>query len=585
MSKKFTVLILIASMFAGLAYAQTPAAKPPAPPSPTTTTPAITPAAAKPATPAAPAVKKEEPKPADKKAEPKPPPAKAQTISSDGGHILLGGQVGASKLIDSPWHKGGVDQSTFGLVGDLMVGYSFSPVLSLRADIGLGLLGTKEQLWEPNAKDFSTNVIPVSVDVLYRIMRKPAFSPYLIAGVGIMPWSNSLSTDIDSLNARFSGDLKTNVVFGGGLGLQYAFSKKLSAFMEGRYFYFGNKAATNGASDTNNAIMRATVGVAMNLFSRPDEKPALAVIKGRITDKAMKGLDATVAVGSFTARTAPATGEFQIANVPVTVDAYTITAAAAGFVAKTSSVQLTKQNAKTPAVKNMTLDLVLVKPGTVAGSVIDYKSGKPLAARLVLNGPKTQTIAVDAKGAFDLTLDPGNYEILAKADGFNDKTVKFTVKDGAAQKQLIGLIKKKEVFAFENITFDVGKATIRTESEPVLTQLLKVLQDNPEIRVEIAGHTDKIGSSKRNLVLSQGRAASVVKWLMDKGVKADRMVSQGYGDARPVADNKSKAGRAKNRRIEIAVLESVVAPPSIKPEEPTAPAKPVAPAKPDTGKK
>jgi hypothetical protein len=73
----------------------------------------------------------------------------------------------------------------------------------------------------------------------------------------------------------------------------------------------------------------------------------------------------------------------------------------------------------------------------------------------------------------------------------------------------------------------------------------------------------------------------VVKWLMDKGIRNDRMVSQGYGDTKPTADNKSKTGRAKNRRIEIAVLESVAPPaPPAKPEEPKAPAVPVTPVVP-----
>jgi outer membrane protein OmpA-like peptidoglycan-associated protein len=475
-----------------------------------------------------------------------------------------------------------------------MVGYSFNQRLSLRADIGFGLLGAKQLTWEPyTAADFSTNVIPITVDVLYRILRKPAFSPYLIAGIGIMPWSNSLSTDIDSINNRFSGDLKSDIVFGGGLGLQYAFSKRLSVFMEGRYHYFGNKAATNGTLDTNNALVRGTIGIAMNLFSRPDEKPALATIKGVVTDKALKGLDATVTVGTLTAKTVPVTGEFIIINVPVMPAAYTITATAAGYQSKTSTVLLNKQNIKSPAIKNIVLDPVPVKPGTLAGSVINYKTGSPLAARLVLNGPKTQSINVDARGLFDLTLDPGSYDILAKADGYNDKAVKFTIREGEAIKLTVGLVKKKEIFAFENINFDVGKATIKAGSEPVLNQLYKVLLDNPEIRVEIAGHTDKLGSPRKNLLLSQGRAASVVKWLMDKGIKADRMVSQGYGDTKPVASNKTKAGRAQNRRIEIAVLENLAPVTPATTVAPAAPAKsdpgmmtlPGMPVKPDTTKK
>lgn len=558
MSTKYsaTALVLVLVLCAGLALAQAPAAKPMAPAAPTVTAPA-----ARPAAPAAPAPKKDEPKPA---------PAKVAS-SSILDHLLVGGQVGACKLIDSPWHKGGYDQSTVGLVGDLMVGYSFNPVLSLRADLGIGLLGTKTQPWEVNADNFSTTVIPVSVDVLYRILRKPAFSPYLIAGVGIMPWSQSV--DIDSLKDVFTGDLKTNVVFGGGLGLQYAFSRRLSAFMEGRYHYFGEKAATNGALDTNNAVVRGSVGIAMNLFCREDGKPALASIKGKVTDKSSKGLDAAVLVGPYAARTNPATGEFTIANVAVQKEPYTVKAEAAGHLPKTATLVVGKQHVKTPATVALMMDPVPVKPGTVAGLVTDYKTGAPLAAaRLVLNGPKTQSLVSDAKGAYALTLDPGAYELLVKADGYNDKAVKFSVKDGEAQKQAVALVKRKEVFSFENINFDVGKATFRPGSESVLSQLLKVLQENPEIAVEIAGHTDKMGSPKRNLVLSQARAAAVVKWLMDKGVKADRMVSKGYGDTKPVASNKTKEGRAKNRRIEIAVQETAAAPATL--IAPSVPAKP-----------
>ncbi|MCU0607783.1 MAG: OmpA family protein [Candidatus Edwardsbacteria bacterium] len=553
MSTKYTALALVLALCAGLAVSQTPAPKPS-----TATVPA-----AKPATPAAPAAKKEEPKPA---------PVKSQASSSILDHLLVGGQVGACKLIDSPWHEGGFDQSTIGFVGDVMFGYSFSPVLSLRADLGLGLLGTKEAVFEPiAASNFSTTVIPVSVDVLYRLLRKPAFSPYLIAGVGIMPWSQGV--DADTLKDAFSGDLKTNVVFGGGLGLQYAFSKRMSAFLEGRYHYFGNKAATNGALDTNNAIVRGSLGIAMNLFCREDGKPALASVKGKVTDKAGKGIDASVLVGPYAARTNPATGEFTIANAAVQKEPYTVKAEASGFLPKTATLVVGKQHVKTPATVALALDPVPVKPGTVAGLVADYKSGAPLAAaRLVLNGPKTQTLVADAKGAYTLTLDPGSYELLVKADGYNDKTVKFSVKDGEAQKQTVALVKRKEVFAFENINFAVGKAAFLPGAETVLAQLLKVLQENPEISVEIAGHTDKMGSPKKNLVLSQARAAAVVKWLMDKGVGPDRMVSKGYGDTKPVASNKTKEGRAKNRRIEIAVREVAAAPASL-----IAPAVPAAP--------
>ena len=102
----------------------------------------------------------------------------------------------------------------------------------------------------------------------------------------------------------------------------------------------------------------------------------------------------------------------------------------------------------------------------------------------------------------------------------------------------------------EGIMFDVNKATIRPESEDKLMKALKTLTTYPDILVEIGGHTDSDGSAKSNEKLSLARAESVKAWLVAKGVDPSRISTKGYGEEKPIADNKTKEGKQKNRRIE-----------------------------------
>jgi OOP family OmpA-OmpF porin len=106
----------------------------------------------------------------------------------------------------------------------------------------------------------------------------------------------------------------------------------------------------------------------------------------------------------------------------------------------------------------------------------------------------------------------------------------------------------------EGIYFDSGKSTIRTKSKPALLKVSRLLAKYPDIRVEISGHTDSVGAEADNVALSQARADAVKAWLVEQGIEEGRITTRGAGPGEPVADNKSKKGRAKNRRIEFRVL-------------------------------
>ncbi|MCC6898081.1 MAG: OmpA family protein [Polyangiaceae bacterium] len=113
---------------------------------------------------------------------------------------------------------------------------------------------------------------------------------------------------------------------------------------------------------------------------------------------------------------------------------------------------------------------------------------------------------------------------------------------------------KKFTGVIEGIEFDTGKATIRPKSAVTLDAAVKVLTDYPTVRLEISGHTDNVGKDDKNIKLSQDRADAVKKYFTDKGIDASRIQTRGAGPHEPIADNKTAAGKQKNRRTEFKLL-------------------------------
>jgi outer membrane protein OmpA-like peptidoglycan-associated protein len=116
------------------------------------------------------------------------------------------------------------------------------------------------------------------------------------------------------------------------------------------------------------------------------------------------------------------------------------------------------------------------------------------------------------------------------------------------------VLKAKKIELKEAVYFDVDRASIQERSFQLIDDISRILVDNPQVKVvTIEGHTDSTGSAERNLLLSQQRADAVKTFLVRKGVAPERIDAKGFGQTRPVADDRTPAGRAKNRRVEFLV--------------------------------
>ena len=150
--------------------------------------------------------------------------------------------------------------------------------------------------------------------------------------------------------------------------------------------------------------------------------------------------------------------------------------------------------------------------------------------------------------------DTDGDSVLDKDDKCPD--VKGTVANNGCPEQVISdeVVNQLNAYA-KTILFDTNKATFQARTMPVLESITAILVKYPNAKFSIEGHTDADGKDAANLKLSQDRAAAVVTYLVSKGIGSDRLTSTGFGEANPIDSNKTKAGKANNRRVEVKLVK------------------------------
>lgn len=199
----------------------------------------------------------------------------------------------------------------------------------------------------------------------------------------------------------------------------------------------------------------------------------------------------------------------------------------------------------------------------VKGYVYDAKTQQrlPAAIDLVdLASAKTITrIYADQNGDYLVALPVGkDYAFNVSKEGYLFYSDNFSLKNRPEDRPFlinIGLqpIAVHASVVLKNIFFDFDKYELKPESRIELDKLVRLLEENPRLKIRINGHTDNAGTAEHNLTLSQNRAEAVVEYLVSKGIAADRLSSKGFGATRPVASNSTEEGRAQNRRTEFVV--------------------------------
>jgi outer membrane protein OmpA-like peptidoglycan-associated protein len=205
---------------------------------------------------------------------------------------------------------------------------------------------------------------------------------------------------------------------------------------------------------------------------------------------------------------------------------------------------------------------------TVQGAISNANNAAPVGATVTfvpiqsdsLQGASTMVATADEEGHYEISLPANeNYDLRISADGYlanRDKLLLRQLGTTAINRDfnLIPL----EVGAtvqLQNVLFERGTTSMIGSSTDDLEEVISLMQENPNMEIELSGHTDNTGRPDLNLLLSQDRADAVKKYLVEQGIAAGRVIAKGYGGSRPIASNAVEEERRKNRRVEFTIIK------------------------------
>lgn len=215
----------------------------------------------------------------------------------------------------------------------------------------------------------------------------------------------------------------------------------------------------------------------------------------------------------------------------------------------------------------------------VKGKLVDEKTGKPIGAKIIYerlpDGKQIGMAQSDPQtGLYEFTLPAGElYSVRAEAENHLSRTQNLDLREVKKVQTLdqqnfvmtpqektleditVTPIEPAAKIVLNSIFFEFSKAVLKPESFPELDRLVKLLNEKPQMEVEVAGHTDTSGPDTFNMLLSQFRAQAVAKYLTGKGIAESRITVSFFGETKPAVSNDTREGRIKNRRVEFIILK------------------------------
>ena len=398
---------------------------------------------------------------------------------------------------------------------------------------------------------------------------KRTFSPFLITKIGYTSYKN-----INGFSLLPGAGLQVNLFKEAFILTSIEYRVALSNSLSNQ-FYYSIGIATNICNKKNKPIKKAAEKPVVQEVKpavtpveeiKIVEKDLLVTVTDEATGQPLRYVDVSVKSNNGNVFTATTNADGKAIFNHVKAATYNISGRLNKIDASAATITKTDFDKQG---NQLAVEITHNDPRfTLVGNAIDKSANHPVAGTLVTITNNTQSstsfaTSAEGNGEFRTQLEAASdFVIVGKKASYisNIENISTNGLNRSATLYVKLQLGVEEAKAGKNIVlnkiyFETGKSTLNSNTSSDLDKLIRFLNDNPATNLEIQGYTDNIGTIIANTKLSQQRAKSVVAYLVKNGIDKERLTAKGYGPTLPVADNNSKEGRAKNRRVEMKVME------------------------------